>query len=546
MTTPVIKRSAVALIAIGTAFSLAACGGSGAGSADAQPKSATLVTETPAPAGDIDSFTWAVPSEPASMDWIYNADSSTGQIMANVCEGLFRLDVNMTPEPALAESVATPNPTTRVYTLREGVTFHDGTPLTAADVVFSLNRHLDPDAGSYWSGPFSKVTEIVATGDLEVTIRLSEPDALLDAYLSSPAGIVESQATVESLGESYGTPQGGINCVGPFSLESWDAGQSMTLKRDPNYFNDALRAHAETVEFQFVRDPAALTNGLLAGSIEGSWELPPAAITRLTQGGTGSVYQGPSTQGYNAIVMNADGPLGDPIVRQALSRAIDRDAIISAAVAGAADEQRAPAVPGTWGYEQEAFAAAWDDIELGSTDLEAAKQLLSSTTAPTDTIVIASTTAEAQTPTIAAEIQSAAQKLGLTAEIRSIPADQYYSVYTSKEAREGIDLYLTSWGTDFADPTQIYQYFTAGNIYNFTDYANPALDELLASAAATDDPAERAQSVIAAQQIVVDEALWIPIYAPRNTLFLNQRITGTPASYMQLHRPWAAAIGAAS
>lgn len=546
MTPPAITRSAVALVAIGTAFSLAACSSAGPDSTKDPAEPAELVSETPAPAGDIDTFTWAVPSEPSTMDWIYNADSSTGQIMANVCEGLFRLDINMAPEPALAESVSIPSPTTRVYTLREGVTFHDGSPMTADDVVFSLKRHMDPEAGSYWSGPFSKVTDISATGDLEVTITLSEPDALLDAYLSSPAGIIESRATVEALGDRYGTPQGGVNCVGPFSLESWDAGQSMTLKRDPNYFNDELRARAETVEFQFVRDPAALTNGLLAGSIDGSWELPPAAITRLEKGGTGTVYQGPSTQGYNAIVMDATGPLGDPIVRQALSRAIDREAIITAAVAGAADEQRAPAVPGTWGYEQDAFAAAWDDIELGSTDLEAAKDLLSTTTAPTEPIVIASTTAEAQTPTIAAEIQSAAEKLGLQAEIRSIPADQYYSVYTSKEAREGIDLYLTSWGTDFADPTQIYQYFTEGNIYNFTEYANPELDALVAAAAATDDTAERAQSVIAAQKIVVDAALWIPIYAPRNTLFLNERITGTPASYMQLHRPWAAAIGATS
>ncbi|GAA1789898.1 ABC transporter substrate-binding protein [Leucobacter iarius] len=545
MSSTVLRRGALGLAAAGVALALAACGSPAAHPGAPAPSADRVVTSTPKPVGDVDSITWAVTSEPASMDWIYNADNSTGSIMANVCEGLFRLSPEMTPEPALAEKVETPNPTTRVYTLRDGVKFHDGTPLTAADVVFSLKRNLDPELGSYWAGPFAHVKSITATGPLEVTIALTEPDALLDSALSSPAGIVDRAQTVQELGKAYGTPKGGINCVGPFSLEKWDSGQSITLKRDPDYFDAAGRARAKQIVFQFVRDPAALTNGLLAGSIDGTWDLAPAAVKRLSQGGPGTVYHGPSTQGYNAIVMDPKGPLQDPVVRQAVSRAIDRSAIITAAVGGAAQEQRAPAVPGTWGYEQQKFRSAWDGIELGQTDLAAAKQLLGTTKTPTKPIVIASTTAEAQTPIIAAEIQSALKKLGLEAEIRNIPADQYYAVYTDPKARTGIDLYLTAWGTDYADPTQIYQYFTTGNFYNFSGYSNPAYDALVAKAAATDDLSARADAIIAAQKIIVEQSLWIPIYAPDNTVFLNKRITGTPTSYMQLHRPWAAALGAA-
>lgn len=545
MNSPAIKRTAIGLIAASAVLGLAACGGSPAPKPE-PASTAKLVTETPKASGPVDSFVWAVPSEPASMDWIYNADNSTGQIMANVCDGLFRLDANMAPVPSLAESVDVPDPKTRIYTLQPDAKFHDGSPLTADDVVFSLKRNMDPQAGSYWSGPFEKVASITATGPLEVTVKLTEPDGLLDSYLSSPAGIIESEQSFKKAGKSYGTPQGGVNCIGPFSLDKWDAGQSITLKRDPNYYDENYRALAETAEFQFVRDPAAITNGLLAGSIDGTWELPPAAIDKLSQSSVGTVYQGPSTQGYNAIVMDTDGPLGDPIVRQALSRAIDREAIIKVAISGAADEQRAPAVPGTWSYEREEFQKAWDAIEVGQTDLEAAKKLLETTTKPSEPIVIASTTAEAQTPTIAAEIQSAAKKIGLEAEIKSIPADQYYAVYTDKSARKGIDLYLTGWGTDFADPTQIYQYFTTGNIYNFTELSDPKIDSLVAEAAATDDLAHRAESIIEAQSLIVDQSLWLPIYAPRNLLFMNKRITGSPASYVQLHYPWAAKIGAAS
>lgn len=525
-------------------FALTAC------TSSAQPEQTDdakieVVELTPEATGELDKIAWAVSSEPASLDWIYNADNSTGSILANVCEGLLRLAPDLTLEPALAESFDHPDPTTWVYTLRDGVAFHDGSPLTAEDVVFSLNRNLDPEAGSFWSGAFANVAAIEATGPLEVTVTLTAPDELFNAYMSSPAGIVEHAATVQELGEEYGTPQGGVNCVGPYEFGSWESGQSITLVRDDDYFDEALRAKTETFEFAIVRDPAAVVNGMLSGSLDGTWDVSPASIDRLSSSGVGTVYYGPSTQGYNAIVMDPSGPLADPVVREALSMVIDRQAIIDVAIKGAGQEQRAPAVPGTWGYAQDTFQAAWDGIESATLDVEGAKELLATTDAPTEPIVLATTTAEAQTPVIGAEIQSAAAKIGLDVELKSIPVDQYYAVYTDAESRKGIDLYLTAWGTDFADPLQMYRYFETGNFYNFFGFSDPEYDALIARAGTQADPAERAQSLVEAQEIVVGQSLWIPLYAPYNTMFLNARATGTTASYVQLHSPWAARIGAA-
>lgn len=528
--------------AVGVAFTAAFAG--------AQPGLAgdtaiAVVDLTPAPVGELDRIAWAVSSEPASLDWIRNADTATGSILANVCEGLLRLAPDLTLEPALAESFEHPDPKTWIYRLREGVTFHDGSPLTAEDVVFSLKRNLDPAAGSFWSGAFAKVAAIEATGPLEVTVRLSAPDELFNAYMSSPAGVVEHAATVERLGQQYGTPQGGVNCIGPYKFAGWQAGQSITVERDDSYFDPALRAKTGAVDFHFVRDPAATVNGLLAGSLDGAFEVAPASLARLAASGIGTVYYGRSTQGYNAIVMDPTGPLADPVVRKALSMVIDRKAIIDIAIKGAGEEQRAPAVTGTWGYEQVAFEAAWNDIASATLDIEGAKKLLATTKLPDRPIVLATTNAEAQSAVIGAEIQSAAAKIGLKVELKLFPSDQYYAVYTDAAARKGIDLYLTGWGTDFADPLQMYRYFKSGDFYNFFGFSNPEYDALIEKAGTEADPAARAKSIIAAQKIVVGETLWIPIYAPYNTLFLNARATGTTASYVQLHSPWAARIGAA-
>ncbi|MFI6283400.1 ABC transporter substrate-binding protein [Streptomyces sp. NPDC051018] len=538
-------RRLAAALAAGT-LALTACSGAGPGTKDAGGKKPAVTELTPKASGPLDRVTWAVSAEPASFDWIQNASFETGQIMSNVCEGLLRLAPDLSLEPALAESFANPTPTTWVYRVRPGVTFHDGTPLTAEDVAFSLGRNLDTKAGSFWSGAYENVSSVKATGPLEVTVTLEKPDVLFNAYMSSPAGIVDSKATVTAKGKAYGTPAGGVNCVGPFSLGTWEKGQSMTLTRDDEYFDEARRAKAKEVVFRFVRDPAAMVNGLLSDSIDGSWFLPPSALERLSSSGKGTVYYGKSTQGFNAIVMNTDGPLKDIRVRQALSMAIDREGIIDAVISGAGEPQKAPAVPGSWGYAQKTYQSAWDGLKVTEQDIEAAKKLVAEAGKPAKPIFVATTSAEAEVPVIGAEIQSAAKKIGLDVEIKAVPADQYNGVYTDEKAREGIDLYLTGWGTDFADPLQMYQYFQTGHFYNFSGFSDPEYDELVAKAGRTSDEEERAKLVTAAQRIVVDELVWIPLYAPHNTLFLNKRLTGTPASYMQLHYPWAADLGASS
>ncbi|MFE2089199.1 ABC transporter substrate-binding protein [Streptomyces sp. NPDC059460] len=538
------RRLAVTLVA-GT-LALTACSGVSPEKKPAGQQGLTVTALTPKASGPLDRITWAVTAEPTSFDWIYNASFETGQIMSNVCEGLLRLAPDLSLEPALAESFANPTPTTWVYKVRSGVTFHDGTPLTAEDVAFSLGRNLDAKAGSFWSGAYENVSSVKATGPLEVTVTLKQPDVLFNSYMSSPAGIVDSKATVTAKRKAYGTPGGGVNCVGPFSLGKWEKGQSMTLTRDDKYFDAARRAKAKEVVFRFVRDPAAMVNGLLSDSIDGSWFLPPSALKRLSTSGKGTVYYGKSTQGFNAIVMNTDGPLKDVRVRQALSMAIDRKGIIDAVISGAGEPQKAPAVPGSWGYAEKTYRSAWDGLKATEQDIEAAKKLVAEAGRPAKPIVVATTSAEAEVPVIGAEIQSAAKKIGLDVQIKAVPADQYNGVYTDKKAREGIDLYLTGWGTDFADPLQMYQYFQTDHFYNFSGFSDPKYDELVVKAGKTSDEEERAKLVTAAQQIVVDELVWIPLYAPYNTLFVNKRLTGTPASYMQLHYPWAADLGASS
>ncbi len=107
----------------------------------------TMSTSTPAPVGDIDSFTWSLYAEPLSLAYPYAFDYPPNTILSNVCESLLRWNADLSISPGLASAVANPTPTTWVYTIRDGVTFHDGTPLTADDVVASLKRSPQPRRG---------------------------------------------------------------------------------------------------------------------------------------------------------------------------------------------------------------------------------------------------------------------------------------------------------------------------------------------------------------------------------------------------------------
>ena len=379
-----------ALIAggLGAALALSACTAPEPDSAAAPDWEYT--TETGAPSGDIDSFSWVSYAEPYSLDFAYAFDYSDNQVLANVCESLLRLNPDYTLSPGLAESFDHPTPTTWVYTIRDGVTFHDGTPLTAADVVASMNRHLDPAVGSSWYSVYQNVVSIEQTGDREVTVTESSADSQFNLAMGGSAGVIESAATLAEKGADYGNSTGGVNCTGPFSFGEWRSGESITLERYDDYWDDSLRAKSGEVKFVFMNDANARVNALKSGDVDGGWMLPYEGIAQLKSAGTGDVYFGLNTAVSNLIVSNLEGPLGDERVRRALLMALDRDGIVEAASKGYGEVTNAHTTESVWvGASEQGLADAFEGLEEYPYDVEAAKQLIEEAGATGEEIVLA-------------------------------------------------------------------------------------------------------------------------------------------------------------
>lgn len=549
MTTPRLParrrfRRTIAIVAggLGAALALAGCTSEPAPDTDVQWE---LTATTDAPSGDIDSYTWVSYAEPFSLDYAYAFDYADNQVLANVCESLLRLNPDYTLSPGLAESFEHPTPETWVYTIRDGVAFHDGTPLTAADVVASMSRHLDPAVGSSWYSVYQNVVSIEQTGDREVTVTEAIADSQFNLAMGGSAGVVESAATLEAAGADYGNSTGGVNCTGPFSLEEWKSGESITLARSDDYWDDSLRAKAGEVEFIFMNDSTARVNALKSGEVDGGWMIPFDAIDQLEASGVGDVHFGLSTAVSSLIISNLDGPLGDLRVRTALLMALDRQGIVDAAAKGYGDVTNALTTESVWvGASDAALDSAFEGLEEYPYDLEEAKRLVEEAGATGEEITFATAPIGSDFNIIAQATAAAAESIGLEATIETVTPNAYTALFSDPSAREGVDLFYTVWYLSSPDPLEMYSVLRTGEFSNYGEWSDPEFDQVVNEAIAIDDPAARSEKTAEAQRIANEQLPWLPLFTGPMPVFVGERITGVSPSIAFLYYPWAATIGA--
>lgn len=505
----------------------------------------TLSATTPDPAGDTGPITWALYRATNSLDPIKAFDMPENAVVDSLCESLLREQPDLTIAPGLAKSADYANPTTLVLTLRSDVRFWDGTPLTPADVVFSLERARDPKAGGFYSSVFDRVKSIEATGASEVTIHLAQPDYWLRGQLSTMAGSIIEKAYAERAGDNYGTPSGGAMCTGPFKVKSWNGGGDVVIERNPSHWNTGEHAKAAQITFKAV-EPAAAVAALTTGDIQGYYNPTLPAYQQLKQGGSVNVVPGPSLTTDALVVTNLQGPLGDVRVRRALSLAIDRQAYSNSVYHGQVSLPRTSTNPGTWAYAKPVFASTSAVAPVLGRDLDQAKQLVQQAGAQGKTVVLAAVPALNSLNTFATVVSDAAKALGLDVQMKTFSPDVFGTLFTDPKAREGIDMMSTLNGPSYADPgPYLATYTLPDGSQNYSGWQDAKVTQLLSAARETADDTTRAQTTAEADKLITDQLPWIPITHPNSVLYLSKKLTGAPTSDMFMSGPWAINIGAA-
>jgi peptide/nickel transport system substrate-binding protein len=540
----------IALILVGcgasTSTTTSTTGSTTASSSAIHLPGVSITPTTPPATKTVSQVTWDEPyGEPPSLDPLKSYGIPENTVLSNVCDALLRTGPSLKLQAGLASSWTHPTPTTWVFKIREGVHFWDGTPLTAEDVVYSLNRQLNPKLGTFYTAWVADIASVTQSGPYEVKLTTKIPDVIVSQMMASGLGTVIEKKYAEAKGTAYGTPAGGIMCTGPFELKSWQAGQQIVLSRNPSYWDSSLEPKVQTLTFKFVTDATTLTDALESGAIDGTYEVPVQAVPLLKE--VGHVYYGLSTNQGILQPIQSTGLDANEKIREALSLAIDREGIAKSVFAGLAVPELAAVPPDSFSYATAQYQQWYLSVGTPTTpNLEAARKLVKEAGSPTTAMTIGIQQGDPQASAVATAIQSAAQQIGLNMQIKMLPTAQYVELVFSEKARAGID-----WTTgnnnyiDQAEPLQVLYYWGRSNSpYNLDGFANKEVDSLFAQARAQNNPQARATLAIKALQLWVKPVNNIPLYVAPQRLFMNKRITGAPASFSTfLYYPWAAELG---
>lgn len=504
-----------------------------------------LATTTPPGTQPVDSIRWALYRDVSSLDPVFAFDYPENTSLSLLCEQPLRQTPDGTIVPFLAD-VTTPDDTTYVLTIKEGATFWNGDPVTAEDVAFSLGRNMDPAIPSFYGAQYANVASVDVTDERTVTVSMTQPDAWFRSTLASSSAWIVQKSFVEAAGADFGNPTGRTMCSGSYELGDWSVGAPLVAVRNDAYWDASVQPLIGSVEFVGAPDPIALSAAMQSGDVDGYYAFASIpTLNELRNDPNLTITDGAGYQ-FDALLLapREGSPLHDVRVRQAISKAIDRQGYIDTVLVGAAQLPKSFAAPGTWGFARDVFQAGYDALPPLEQDLDAARQLVADAGAEGTSFTIGLI---GEVPGMVAEgavFQKAAEDIGMSVEIQTFPADQYISLFIDPAARADVDAWFTVAYGDAADPGPLLgQGALPGGTLNYLPYDNPEVTALLEQARSTIDDAERAQLIVAAQAIIMDELPLIPVALPNNTLITSSELTGAVASFSNMFAPWANQLG---
>jgi ABC-type transport system substrate-binding protein len=433
-----------------------------------------------------------IESSPLNLDPRIGTDAQSERIGELIFEGLLRRDDSFELRPRLAESWEVPDPLTYVFHLRRGVRFHDGRPMTSADVKWTLDSLLDGTVRSAKSSAYRYIDRVEAPEEFTVIIRLKEPYAALLWNLSDGAiGVVPAGARDEVARNPVGT--------GPFRFVSHEQDRRVLLERNPDYWGTP--AALDRVRFNVVPDATTRALELRKGSADVELDaLPGDMVPMLARQPRLRLEHAPGTS-YQYLAMNLRDPvLKDVRVRQALAYAIDRGPMIHYLAHDLARPANSILPPQHWAYDP---AAAWYPH-----DPTKARELLDAAgyRAGPDGVrfhLLMKTSTDEGTRLFCAVLQQQLREVGIALDLRSYEFATFYA----DVVKGAFQLYSLRWvGGSNQDPDVFENVFDSASFAprraNRGYYSNPEVDRLIAEGRRSVDTKRRAAIYSRLQQLL--------------------------------------------
>jgi len=434
--------------------------------------------------------------EPTNLDIRHTSGAALEQILIdNIYEGLVSRTQDNEVEGRLASDYeVSDDGLTYTFTLNDGIVFHDGTPLTSADVVSSYET-VRTDKTVQGNAEFAAVTSITAPDATTVKIVLSEPNQNFLFALTGPAGLVFKTGDKTDLKTAE-------NGTGPFTLTRWNTGSSITFARNDDYWGEA--AGVAQVEFQYIPDFTAGVNAALAHDVDVLTAVDPNLASQLEDDFT--LTKGRTTDKATLAFNNKKAPLDDVRVREALRLAIDHEGLIEAVGAGTTLYGPIPELDP--GYE--------DLSDVISYDPEKAKSLLAE--AGQEDLELTLTIPSFYGTTVPKVLISDFKKVGVTLDVNSVEFPTWLEdVYTNHDYDLSFVLHVEP--RDFGNFANPDYYF---------GYDNAKVQDLYAKALEEVDPDKSAELLAQAARIVSEDHAADWLYNGETITAVSPIVSGFP------------------
>ncbi|SRX78355.1 ABC transporter substrate-binding protein [Mycolicibacterium parafortuitum] len=487
------------------------------------------------------SIVYATDREPTCLDPHNFGDMPQTYVARQYLDSLVSERPDGSVVPWLADSwEISPDGLTYTFTIKEGVKFHDGTPLDAEAVHANFVQILDPatesatDAG--YLRPYYESSRAIDTHTFE--LKLKTPySALLPVLSQAFFGIESPKAMARGLEENCQSPVG----TGPFVVKAWNRGQSVELVRNEDYNSapaDAKHqgpAYLEKVTWKFIEDGSVRAAAVQGRDADIIFNPPPQQVAALKADPNLDTQEFTHTGLPNGIALNTTrAPFDDALVRQAFIHGSNAEAAVKSAYLGVYDWEHGPISSTTptykdlrrfYSYDKDKAdrlldEAGWTERDADGFRTKDGKRLTAELVYSADT---------GDTPpadvTLFQNIQAAQKEIGFEVVLKPLPQDQYFAAFSDKNAYDG----LTGAYWNSPTPAVLSIVFSSDSLKaapgnNMSWVENPKLDELVRAAAATTDVAEQERLYGQTQDIVAEQAYQLGLYPVVTRLVAKKKL----------------------
>ena len=498
--------------------------------------------------GFANTLKWSMPGDSLTLDPHAQNEGPTHMVSRQVYEGLVTHDTNMNIVSQLATSWESTGPETWIFNLREGITFHDGSPLTASDVAFSITRA--KTAPSDMVDLIKSIRSVSALDNLTVEIQTEGPNPILLNQLVQIFIMSESWAKEMGCEVSYNWDAGetskcasASNGTGPFKITLREQDVRTVFERNSNWWGDQSQHNIDVIELLPIKNDATRIAALLSGEIDYTNVVPVQDLDRISSSSDHKISQvaqnrtiffGMDQGSAELFSSNIKGknPFADKRVRLAMYHALDMDAIQDKVMRGQSFPAGIITAPGVNGYTKEHDQRLPYDPELS-------KQLLAEAGYPDGFEV----TLDCPNDRYVNDEAICVAAIGMFAKIGvKVNLDAKTKSIHFKEVKEGepnsSDMYMLGWGVPTYDSHYVYSYLLASDgSWNKVNFSDARVDELTAAMGVETDIKKRNEMIAEAWDIVQDNVPYLPLHhqvvnqASKSNVDVHARINNEPLFY---------------